>query len=274
MSHIESSWSYAACFVEMKFNETSLACGSGFFWKFGGRIFLVSNWHNFSGIDPTNGRVMSPTAGLPNRVSIQIFRRLSDADRDGFFEMKVDRIECNISDPSDYTKCYWLEHPTYGRQVDVAALPLDRITGDIQLGFANETEDDAVIPSSVSQDVFIVGYPLGLITGAPSPVWKRGTIATEPTFDAGGLPMLYVDSATRKGMSGSVVIARHIIVGSAYTRKDGQKSEVLLYGRKDTVLGVYSGRVGEDENQAQLGRVWKRRTIEEVIGGGRLARPH
>src|SRR5262249_16465295 len=112
---------------------------------------------------------------------------------------------------------------------------------------------------------------LGLITGAPSPVWKRGTIATDPTFDPGGLPQMYVDSATRQGMSGSVVIARHIVVGRPIKKKDGTSTNPLIYPVSDVVLGIYFGRLGADHIQAQLGIVWKRRVIEETVDGNAIA---
>lgn len=74
-------------------------------------------------------------------------------------------------------------------------------------------------------------------------------------------------------MSGSVVIARHIIVGQSVTKKDGTTTEPFLYAREDIVLGIYSSRLGAHEVEAQLGIVWKRHVIEETVAGNRLAQP-
>jgi hypothetical protein len=82
---------------------------------------------------------------------------------------------------------------------------------------------------------------------------------------------MYVDSATRAGMSGSVVVARHIIVGKKITKKDGTETEPFLYAVKDVVLGIYSGRLGADLEKAQLGIVWKRSVIEETVSGNSVA---
>jgi len=144
---------------------------------------------------------------------------------------------------------------------------------DAHFNCVNTIEADAVIDSFVSQDIFIVGYPLGIIDGLPSPVWKRGTIASEPSFDPEGHPKIYIDSATRKGMSGSIVLTRHMVVGKSIKKKDGSISDPIFFGIKDTVLGIYSGRLGAHEIQAQLGIVWKRQVIEETIAGGSFAQP-
>jgi hypothetical protein len=119
--------------------------------------------------------------------------------------------------------------------------------------------------------VFVLGFPFGQITGAPAPVWKRGTIALDPTFNPEGLPKMFVDTATREGMSGSVVIARHVIVNRGYLKKDGTRSQLFLYATLDIVLGIYSGRHYPDFEKAQIGIVWKRRVIEETVQGRKLA---
>ena len=69
-------------------------------------------------------------------------------------------------------------------------------------------------------------------------------------------------------MSGSVVIARHVIVGK-YRKKNGEEVHVL-YARKDLILGVYSGRLHPHNIEAQVGIVWKRSTIDETIQGKAL----
>jgi hypothetical protein len=56
-------------------------------------------------------------------------------------------------------------------------------------------------------DVFVLGYPFGPgKTGLP--VWKRGSIASEPDLVPQVENYLLVDTASRPGMSGSPVILR------------------------------------------------------------------
>ena len=59
---------------------------------------------------------------------------------------------------------------------------------------------------SVGSEVFVLGFPRGLRTQSNFPIWKRGTIATEPAIPRDdGAPLILIDAATRKGMSGSPV---------------------------------------------------------------------
>lgn len=142
-----------------------------------------------------------------------------------------------------------------------------------QVDHVNVLEADAVLAPHVSQDVLIVGYPFGLITGSPSPVWKRGTLAIDPTYDPHDVPKTYVNATTRPGMSGSVVIARHVVVMADYMKKDGTLAETMLYEELHLVLGLYSGRVDDKLEQAQLGIVWKRNAIEETLAARKVHVP-
>jgi hypothetical protein len=84
--------------------------------------------------------------------------------------------------------------------------------------------------------------------------------------DIDGLPKMLADTATRKGMSGSVVLADHFILGP-YKLADGTDMPQSFISRRQSILGVYSGRLGADHIQAQLGIVWKKRVIDEIISG-------
>ena len=77
-----------------------------------------------------------------------------------------------------------------------------------------------------------------------------------PSIDLDGYTKFLVDTATRKGMSGSTVfLFRH-----------NNK-----YLSEKTFIGIYSGRIaGSDPNEytkAQLGIVWKRHLIDEIVDG-------
>ena len=248
-------------YLTMYAGDRALATGSSFFWTHGGRTFLVTNWHNVSGYNHLTGELLSPTGAVPDRLGFRVFMRVSEPDGEGFFELES--VERRI-DLFNSSQSVWLEHPSLGNRVDVAAVDVSSAVVGSQATGANEVESDAVIDNVVSQDAFILGFPFGLIANAPVPIWKRGTIALDPSFDADGLPKTLIDTATREGMSGSVVVARHITVGRPFKKKDG--TEVTpLYAKHDLVVGIYSGRQYPDLERAQLGIVWKRRVIEEIV---------
>lgn len=268
-SHLSNPWNYAVAFLEMSYGQQPLSTGSCFFWGFDGRTFLVTNWHNLAGRNPLTDQPMSKTGGIPDRVTFGAFKRESEPDSQGFLELSYSPLGVKLCQ-SDLTNPQWYEHPTLGRQVDVAAIDVTEAIQGFQINCANELENDAVLDVIASQDVFVVGFPFGLIPNAPAPIWKRGSIALDPTFDPEGLPKMLIDTATRPGMSGSVVVARHIIVGRDYPRKDGTKSQPLGYAKFDLVAGIYSGRHYHDLEKAQLGIVWKRNTIEQTVAGRRV----
>ena len=113
----------------------------------------------------------------------------------------------------------------------------------------------------VPLDVFILGYPMGIGTHR-LPVWKRGSVASEPDIDVDNLPMFYVDTATSSGMSGSPVIRRD----TSGEMEDG--SFALGAGTMSRFVGIYSGRITpKDRHEAHLGIVWKSSVIPEIISG-------
>lgn len=269
-SYLSNPWNSAVAFLSMVFQDQPLSTGSCFFWLLDGRTYLLTNWHNLSGRNPLTNQPMSKTGGLPDRVKFMAYKRTSEPDAHGYFEIEYHPIEVALYD-DDSSSSTWLEHPVFGRNVDVAAIDVtDAVTG-LHIEHVNTLESDAALEPSASQDVFVLGFPFGQISGAPAPIWKRGTIALDPTFDPDSLPKMLIDTATREGMSGSVVVARHIIVGRDYLRKDGTKSQPVLYAKHDVVLGIYSGRHYPDLERAQLGIVWKRSAIEEVLQGQKRA---
>jgi hypothetical protein len=262
-SYFSSPWNAAIPCLHFSRGNDVTTIASGFFWELGGRVMLVSNWHCFAGIDPDTGRTIDPHGRTPNLVTLMAFRNKSEPDAAGNFAVGLERVEIALGAASSTR---WLEHPMLGRKVDVAAIDVtDELTAKkTSHACVNTLEADGYATPAVSEAVFIIGYPLGMLDKTPIPVWKRGTIATDPTFDAGGLPMLYVDTATRPGMSGSIVLVR-MSAAKGWTTKDGTKQ--VGFGERDQILGIYSGALGAHQVEAQLGVVWKRQVIEETIAG-------
>ncbi len=121
----------------------------------------------------------------------------------------------------------------------------------------DETHDMAF---SVGLDVFVVGFPLSLTKQGLFPIWKRGSVASEPKFLADELPIFLIDTATKEGMSGSPVFIR--TRGAIL-----ENGDMLGDGIHTRFIGVYSGRYGKDKLEAQLGRAWHRMLIDQVIDG-------
>jgi hypothetical protein len=61
----------------------------------------------------------------------------------------------------------------------------------------------------IGNPIFILGYPLGFSHFINTPIWKRGSITSEPHIETAesGLKVV-IDATTRQGMSGAPVIMR------------------------------------------------------------------
>lgn len=142
----------------------------------------------------------------------------------------------------------------------MVALRLDDWPGTATL-YPLALEAPGLAHLTVSDDVSIVGYPLGITGGEGLPVWSRGTIATELDFDHDGLPMFLIDSRTRPGQSGAPVMwySSHgmIPVEGGWQLNDGTAPPL-------TLLGIYSGRIND---QSDLGMVFTLAAVGEVLSG-------
>jgi trypsin-like peptidase len=259
--------SLTALFIRMLVGAECLATGTAFLWRHEGKSFLVSNWHNFAGRHPALGepqdnKPLSKSLGIPDRVEVVLGKR--DAPAVGVLQ-KGETIPWDtftfplIGDAGE--PLFW-EHPL-GSKVDIAALPVD-LHPHVVPFHLNEIPFEPDITFRAGQDVFIIGYPLGQITGNPLPIWKRGSIASEPYAPIDGLNKVFVDTASRPGMSGSFVVARH---AGNFT----PPGKTTVFGTARKLLGIYSGRLAPSSIEAQLGIVWHREEIDRTLRQGQPA---
>ena len=263
-------------------SDCILAQCTGFCYKRNGVIYLVTNGHNVTRVNPETKKVISKSIAFPSRIRTKFrekFEDNPDSNRIGVHSVTHD---LRLYTDKDQLTPSWLMHPTHQYNVDVIALPIcetrDSNLNDTNFYEINSFNFDEDNPK-VSDDVFVLGHPLKSIDDDKSfPIWKRGTIASEPELDILELPRLLIDSATRPGMSGSpVIFQRH----GVHRLENGKFVKKSLIGTLRGFLGIYSGRVGNNdfwspaENKevndeiwlSQLGIVWKKKVIDEIIDG-------
>lgn len=258
--------------IRICFKEHELGIGTAFFYLHNGKSYLITNWHNVSGRKPSDNKPISKQAAIPDNLVLEVPMVLHEtpelngqmasrndlASGGAFVEWKSFRINLYKENTP-----IWYVHPDHKYLVDAVAIPLK--FDDTKLIAANDCSlglDDITLRPSI--DAFVLGFPLGLTGGAKLPIWKRASIASEPDVDLDKLPKLLIDTATREGMSGSPVYAQ---VNGYYVPdgKSGIENAVIGEGRK--FVGVYSGRIGDDNFKAQMGVVWKEKAIIETIEG-------
>jgi hypothetical protein len=153
-------------------------------------------------------------------------------------------------------------HPT--KRVDVAILPIPSGAErpSITLYPLNILANSR-LRIEIGMEVFILGYPFEIRRPA-YPVWKRGSIASEPDLARLTENYILVDTASRPGMSGSPVVRR------SWTNHMVEPGVVAVSEQPmDRFIGVYSGRLPTDQpHEAQIGLVWDGSFIDEIISGG------
>lgn len=235
------TYSFAAKPLEMTFAGNTLAHGTGFVWRANQQAFLITCWHNVTGKNPTAMRHLSCHAGEPDEVTVQLDLPAVRPGTRAPFTLQLRGADDNP---------LWLQH-SMAPGVDVVALPLPPLPGAVLHPINEMPNNEGTVPVGI--DAYILGYPFG-ISVSTLPIWKRASVASEPSIPIGGQPCFYVDTASREGMSGSPVILRHR----------------YAIGPPTTFIGIYSGRVGaDDELKVQLGIVWRAEVIDQIISKGR-----
>ena len=236
------------------FGDNKLGIATGFIWEHENANYLVTNWHVMTGFHPQTKQPISESGSTPDVLRIW----LHTVERLGKWESYGLTLFNNQGRPR------WKEHKTFREGVDVAVIRLDLPDKLKAFPVNSITFDEFRV--EISQDVFIVGFPRGITGAGKLPIWKRGSIASEPDVDIDKVPKLLIDSMTREGMSGSPVIAQYVGV---YKENPENPDLFDWIGTGRKFLGIYSGRLlGQDEFEAQLGIVWKASLINEIITSG------
>jgi hypothetical protein len=232
-------------------NSVGSAIGTGFLWEETSGLYLITNWHNVTGVNPDTNKMLSQF--FPNLIFATVF---CEADnRPGMIGAKTIRVPLY-----DAEVPLWLEHPE-GRAVDCIAIPI-ALPESLKVKSVpmNRHNFERLLKPAVGMDCFIIGYPEGLMGAGHTPIWKRASIASEPNLDHDKRPLLLVDTASRPGMSGSPVLMRH---HGLFAPTDDLMNASI--GMSENFLGIYSGRLGDDGLGLQLGRIWKGHVIDEII---------
>ena len=236
--------------LEQYFNDTYLGHATGFLWKIENQSYLVTNWHVVTAQDFFTRENLHDHGGRPNmlRARFQI---------PGTWEKQ--QYDIHIRDKEDNP--LWLIHP--GTRVDIAVLPFTPNEPVIIGLYPLNVLANAELYIAIGMDVFILGFPFKIAPPA-FPIWKRGSIASEPDLARLTNGYMHVDTASRPGMSGAPVIHR-----SWWRHVTRPGAEVFDGAARTRFLGVYSGRVPVDHpHEAQIGLVWHASYIDEIIAGG------
>lgn len=248
MTHIARG-SVSSLLLKPLWGGQEMSSATGFLVTRRQETFLVTNRHVVTGRHQETNETLDSQGATPQELQIVH----NSSSRVGAWTPRVERLYDEEIEP------LWLEHPEFGRDVDVVALPLTQLDALAIYPYDPwQTQPD--IDIAVTSELFVVGFPFGITGGGAFGVWSRASIASEPALNLWNLPRFFVDSRTRPGQSGSPVIF-HSPGGAIPIRGRG----IHVLGETTRFVGVYSGRVND---QSDLGFVWKQELVQDIVDNG------
>ena len=242
------------------------------------QLFLITNWHVVTGRNSWNPSE-SKTGAVPSVVKITVQKKQMPVDgQKNIVLSDIDEISLPINS-EDGNDPRWLEHPDYGFEVDVVGIKINKhseFRNQYELNVVNSWKEfHQGYQPEVMDDVFVIGYPWGLSVnperGGVIPIYKRGSIASDPIIDYRRRPCVLIDCRTTEAMSGSPVIASH----SGLLMPDGHVSANTTFGTVSSFLGIYSGRLIKENSMddmkkeiSEIGVVWKASVLDAITQNG------
>lgn len=279
--------------------EKACGWGSAFLLRANGRDSIVTAWHNLTGRDfitkqPITNKRDQPEC-LPEWADVNL-PLISEVREDGHYLMQSMSFRLNLY---VHGTPIWRVDATHGSRYDIAVIPIDELASSGCIADGTDRKQVEEIASklngegecakvsfadhrlrllcaqrpeftnqlTVSQDVFVVGFPMAFAVEQGFAVWKRGSIAYEPNLSIGNRPCLLIDTATRRGLSGSPVFGSFANPSFPLSPRGGLLTRM---GTEFGFIGLYTARIGSGLEQAQLGVVWKLEALESVVRGGRI----
>lgn len=138
------------------------AVGSCFFWRDDQSTYLVTNWHNLTGINPESNKLMD--GWIPNRIEFSLCSEIHN-----FGEIAINERSFHSIDLYHNNVPVWIEHDT-GRHVDCAAIKIDREIDIAKVIHVNDYHFYEKLIPHIGMDCFIIGYPKGLSADNNTPI--------------------------------------------------------------------------------------------------------
>jgi Trypsin-like peptidase domain len=168
-------------------------------------------------------------------------------------------------------KAVWFQH-TRKNDIDVAVINVGTLLSNRYRSTSiNDVATQNDMRVEIGNEVFILGYPLGFTHFINAPIWKRGSIASEPNLETPVTKFrVVIDATTRQGMSGGPVIMR------AKTHYVSESGQITAHINATRWIGINASRpdlpaasgANDDDRRAEIGFFYKAGSVIEVIREG------
>ncbi|HZG09540.1 MAG TPA: hypothetical protein VEZ70_11235 [Allosphingosinicella sp.] len=240
------------------------AHGTGFVYRIGGRPYFVTAWHVLTGTNFFSGQ-KNPTGLIPRQVRFfaptfsQVDAKLNLGSVPFILDLKEKALEILANPPTVFGVPVDVAVGELPVHVEKAGLFTSKGLNEFEWGFAERAETP--IHTMIGAEIFVLGYPLTTYEGLRTPIWKRGALASEPSFAIEPKCSFLLDVNTTGGMSGGPII-RRVTTMTAHNQDEGVVQEYY----DEAVIGVYSGRaLSPKEPSFVLGYGWPIDLVHEIV---------
>ncbi|MBF0268969.1 MAG: trypsin-like peptidase domain-containing protein [Alphaproteobacteria bacterium] len=290
---IRSPYSQCPLQILMNDNQGVISTGTGFFYSYNDKNYLITNWHNISGKNFLTKEPNSAIRRFPTFLEVKLSAWLPG--KNDTFTTISQRLEIYQNGEP-----IWLEHRELGNDCDVVAIEFSKPQNCPTFMHTAANKICSIkTPIKPGNPVFVLGFPRSISVAFGIPLWKSGYIASEPFYDVtiggnqnaiGGmtdgkkLPAFFIDSQTREGMSGAPVFSAFTGTWSMTDPYEQlniddptfwKRHDVALFETRMEFIGCYSARIGKEEEGAALGLCWRKDEIESICSAGKIGKhPH
>jgi len=258
---IIDNFSTTSFYVISSFKDKNLKIATAFIVEVNKKLYLITNNHVVGGEFFSNEYkqihgMSPPKDSFPDGLSLRLYNKV-------FGKSSFLKVSLYDKNNKELFIKFWENESSKTNLLDVVALPL------LELNLAMIGATNVLTPSLLrsnlilypSAELFVVGFPIGFAYDANLyPIWKRGTIASDPNLTRVGISKFLIDATTRQGMSGSPVFFR----GTQFLTYDSTEKAVALTtnGTETTYLiGIYSAQ----NESLELGVVTKLDKVFEKL---------
>jgi hypothetical protein len=225
----------------------ALTGASGFFFRRGARLFLVSNRHVFAD---------AASSHFPDRMEIELHTDMHDLTRYTVVSLPLHRDG----------RPAWREAGDSGGAIDVAAIeiPAALLPADAALQAFDDSHLDAASDEiAIGDPLAIVGFPLGFHdTVHHLPVARGASLASAYGIRFQSQACFLTDARTHRGSSGSPVVRRR---GAAPA--SGSRPAWQLLGVHSTRMDMRDRDLVQDESLG-LNCAWYADVLRVLAGDG------
>jgi hypothetical protein len=266
---------FAVVQIEPFFNNIKLGDATGFFHSgiFNGKrnFWLVTNWHVLTGRNAADpAKILHPMGSIPNRLRLSLIIKRDQPEYENYPDSQLLFQEQFIELYDQSGQALWYQHEKRNT-FDVGIMNASVFVNRFHIEGVNDLSNANDMVVEIGNNVFILGYPLGFSHFIRTPVWKRGSIASEPhleTPETAG--QCVIDATTRQGMSGSPVIMRektHYLSESGHIKKLANATRWIgIYASRPNIHNA--SNLIEEDRRAEVGYFYKASCVYQSIVNG------